>query len=103
MPDPVDWTTYTTPEIELERDRLFAELETRHNMATAEDRVDDLNRAYLAARGVRDGDPWVQPVTPAEAYPRGWTVTHDDSLWVSTVSANMNTPGQPGWEPADAA
>ena len=76
---------------------IDGELSRRETLATAEKRAADLNAEFLAAAGVTDGDVWRQPTSAVDAYPKDWTVQHNDAVWVSLVSANVWPPGVSGW------
>ena len=71
---------------------IDGELSRRETLATAEKRAADLNAEFLAAAGVTDGDVWRQPTSAVDAYPKDWTVQHNDKTWVSLTPANV-------WEP----
>jgi hypothetical protein len=47
--------------------------------------------------------PWVQPTGSTDAYGLGDQVTHNGSLWQSTVAANVWEPGVYGWADLAAA
>lgn len=56
-------------------------------------------------RQVTTGDqpaPWVQPAGAHDAYGLGDRVTHDGSVWESTVDANVWAPGVHGWTITDS-
>ena len=74
---------------------IDGELSRRETLATAEKRAADLNAEFLAAAGVTDGDVWRQPTSAVDAYPKDWTVQHNDKTWVSLIAANV-------WEPPTA-
>ena len=74
---------------------IDTELSRRETLATAEKRAADLNAEFLAAAGVTDGDVWRQPTSAVDAYPKDWTVQHNDKTWVSLIAANV-------WEPPTA-
>jgi hypothetical protein len=59
-----------------------------------------VNRDYLAASGATDGGEWVAPSGAHNAYPEGWTVTHEGKTWVSLTPANVWRPGESGWREA---
>ena len=71
---------------------IDGELSRRETLATAEKKAAELNAEFLAAAGVTDGDVWRQPTSAVDAYPKDWTVQHNDKTWVSLVAANV-------WEP----
>ena len=76
---------------------IDSELSRRETLATAEKRAADLNAEFLAAAGVTDGDVWRQPTSAVDAYPKDWTVQHNDAVWVSLVAANVWEPGVSAW------
>ena len=76
---------------------IDGELSRRETLATAEKRAAELNAEFLAAAGVADGDVWRQPTSAVDAYPKDWTVQHNDAVWVSLVAANVWEPGVSGW------
>ena len=84
---------------ELRRVKLMidTELSRRETLATAEKRAADLNAEFLAAAGVTDGDAWRQPTSAVDAYPKDWTVQHNDKTWVSLIATNVFEPGVSAW------
>ena len=76
---------------------IDGELSRRETLATAEKRAADLNAEFLAAAGVTDGDVWRQPTSAVDAYPKDWTVQHNDKTWVSLIAANVWEPGVSAW------
>ena len=76
---------------------IGAELSRRETLATAESRAAALNKEFLAAAGVTEGEEWRQPSSAVDAYPLDWTVTHDGKQWVSLVSGNVWEPGVSAW------
>lgn len=89
----VDLSTYTDDELANLRVQVQVETERRQLVATAADRISRINRDCLAAQGVTDGSAWVQPTDASNAYPRGWTVTHNGVQWESLIPANTTMPG----------
>ena len=76
---------------------IDGELSRRETLANAGRAMDDIARSVLAAQGQVDGGVWVQPTDATNAYPKGWTVTHDGKEWVSLTPANVWEPGVSGW------
>lgn len=76
---------------------IDTELGRRETLATAESRAAELNAEVLAASGVTEGEPWRQPTSAVDAYPKDWTVTHNGATWVSLVAANVWEPGISAW------
>lgn len=88
----IDTTNAYLRKLENERSR-------RDTITSAADSINTLAEAYMQAVGVKDGDPWEGPSSAAEAYPRGWSVTHEYGLWKSLVAGNIEEPGEgDGWE-----
>ena len=87
------------PDAELEQYRraIVAEQNRRETLANAGRAMDDIARSVLAAQGQVVGGVWVQPTDATNAYPKGWTVTHDGKEWVSLTPANVWEPGISGW------
>ena len=79
------------------RVNVLVEQERRQTLANAPAQADELARRYRSATGAKDGDPWVQPEGAHDAYPEGWTVSHDGKTWVSLIPANVWAPGTSGW------
>ena len=73
------------------------ELARRKTLASANDRLDELTRDVLAARGVKEGDEWIQPTSAADAYPLGWITAHGGKMWTSLVGGNVWEPGTSAW------
>lgn len=90
-------TDATDRELERYRRAIVAEQERRETIATAESRAAALNKEFLAAAGVAEGEEWRQPTSAVDAYPLDWTVTHDGKQWVSLVAANVWEPGVSAW------
>ena len=88
----MDIGTVSDAELRQLKRMIDGELSRRETLATAEKRADDLNAEFLAAAGVTDGDVWRQPTSAVDAYPKDWTVQHNDKTWVSLTPANV-------WEP----
>ena len=76
---------------------IDTELSRRETLASAGRAMDDIARSVLAASGQVVGGVWVQPTSAMDAYPQGWTVTHDGKRWVSLTPANVWEPGVSGW------
>lgn len=93
-PDPhyADWSD---EDVAAEWEKVTAEHRRRVAMAEAADTTERATVAFQAAAGVRDGDPWVQPVVVG--YPKGATVSHDGRVWVNRVPNNFHAPGVSGW------
>ena len=90
-------TEATDKELEDYRRAIVAEQERRRTIASANDRLDELTRDVLAARGVKEGDEWIQPTSAADAYPLGWITAHNGKMWTSLVGGNVWEPGTSAW------
>lgn len=98
-------TDLTLAELIDRRRSLDREINRRHAVDNAERQLEELNRTVLDAQGLAPGDPWREPSGAHDAYPAGWTVTHDGRAWTSMVAgANMWEPGSAGggWRADDA-
>lgn len=82
----VETTGVYMQKLENERDR-------REALANVESSLDSLLTRYLQASGVRPGGEWDGPSSAVDAYPCGWTVTHEGGLWESTVTGTIEEPG----------
>jgi hypothetical protein len=91
-----DLTEATDDELATWATRIAEERRRRAVLDEAPAKADKLSRVYLDAAGAQQGDDWSQPVGAFDAYPKGWTVTHDGKTWQSLVPANV-------WEPSVAA
>lgn len=76
---------------------IDGEIDRRKTIASAESRLDELTRDVLAARGVKEGDEWIQPTSAADAYPLGWITAHGGKMWTSLVGGNVWEPGTSAW------
>lgn len=79
--------------------KLENERSRRDTITSAAESINKLSEAYMQAVGVKDGAPWEGPSSAAEAYPLGWSVTHEYGLWKSRVAGNIEEPGEgDAWE-----
>ncbi|MGJ6980019.1 carbohydrate-binding protein [Aestuariimicrobium soli] len=91
----IDYTTLTDSEVwELARDSA-AEWQRRQVLATAAQVIREQQKAWAAAAGRTDGDPWVKPVGAVDVYPVGAIVTRDGKEWESLIDNNATMPGDP--------
>jgi hypothetical protein len=93
----IDWSTYTDVDLRTEQSAINAEISRRTILAMTPQQIDSLNRSYLTADGVVEGDPWVQPDAVKSAYPLNWIVMHEGGEWQATVMSNVWEPGVFGW------
>lgn len=96
-PDLTDRDTWTDDDLDQLRIAVATEQERRYLLDTAEQRVEEVNQAYVAAIGRHDGDEWAQPSGAHDAYRKGAIVTHDDKTWESLIPNNVWEPGVSGW------
>lgn len=93
----MDYTTLTDSELQ-EIFHAATEETSRRNLITAAlQREPILQTGYLAALGRADGEEYVSPTGAHDAYPKGWTVTHNGKTWISLIPANVGEPGTSGW------
>ena len=90
-------TELSNYELDQLRRQVQVEQERRRTLASAPAQADELARRYLTATGAKDGDPWTQPQGAHDAYPEGWTVTHNGETWINLTPANVWEPGVSGW------
>lgn len=76
-------------------DEVGQVLRNRRAMGSMAVEAENLSRRAAAAAGIKEGDPWEQPVYVG--YPMGWRVTHADTTWWSTIPNNVFEPGVSGW------
>lgn len=60
----------------------------------------DITPATTAAELIAQVQPWEQPVTPIDGYPRQVLTARNNRVWRNRRPGNMKTPGDPfsGWE-----
>ena len=60
----------------------------------------DITPATTAAELIAQVQPWEQPATPIDGYPRQVLTARDNRVWRNRRPGNMKTPGDPfsGWE-----
>lgn len=73
------------------------EIAARKELAEIPAKIEALNRDYLAATGVTEGNEWVQPLGAHDAYPEGWVLLHNGKEWRSLIPANVWEPGVSAW------
>ena len=91
----MDLSPFTDDDLRSLRVQVQAELDRRALVASAGDRISQINTEVLTASGVSDGDDWTQPTDASNAYPEGWTVTYNGQKWISLIPANTTKPGDP--------
>lgn len=92
---PIDLSTYTDDELTVLCSQVRDEQAKRAVLANAPAQISAINSQVLTAQGVAQGEAWVQPTDASNAYPIGWTVTHNGVTWQSLIAANTTTPGDP--------
>lgn len=98
VPDP-DYADLPDAEVAALAEKAGREHRRRSILAGSLVAADDAARAWHAASGHAEGDPWVEPAGPTSVYPLGWVAEHGERLWRSTMHANGYRPGDAGWEP----
>lgn len=93
----VDLSGYTDDDLTQLRSDILVELDRRAKLASIPEVMETLNKQYLEADGVQQGQEWVQPTGAHDAYPMDWQVTHNDKTWQSLCSANVWEPGVANW------
>ena len=93
----MDWTQYTDEELSQFPQEIWAEQQRRNTLATAQQTINDTNKAYLNAAGQTSGKPWVKPTGAHDAYPLDWVVTHEDKTWMSLINGTVFEPGVSSW------
>lgn len=93
----MDFSSMTNTEVAALHRDITAEHRRRRAIALAPARISAVGRQVLAAEGVSMGDPWRQPTGAHDAYPEGFTVTHDGKTWLNLTPANAWEPGTSGW------
>lgn len=73
--------------------QIGMELSRRDTIEQAEQEYAAIAAGVAAAMGRRDGQPWAQPVTAAQAYGQGEIVTHRSKEWESLIPVNVTEPG----------
>lgn len=94
---PDDARSWTDIEFDVALGIIKEEENRRRTLRESENLINNVNTNYLGATGVAPGDPWRQPTGAHDAYPKDWTSTHSDKLWVSLISGNVWEPGVSGW------
>lgn len=93
----VDLDSMSRDELEALNNTVRAKLESMRVLEDTVDAVEQLAARYLDHAGRGRGEEWVQPTGAHDAYPQGWTVTHDGKQWESLTPANVWEPGVSGW------
>ena len=92
-----DVTTLTDGELAALLDAARAEHFRRRDLANAVEAFPEMREAYLDSIGRGQGEAWQEVTGYENAYPEGWTVTHNGSEWVSLINGNTLEPGVSGW------
>lgn len=93
----MDYTDLTDQEFQEVKLEVEQEANRRAALRDTPIVIDRLLTQNLNAVGVVRGDAWVQPTGAHNAYPAGWSVTHNEKEWESTVLGNVWEPGVSGW------
>ena len=97
-----DFATYDDDTLEAARLAVLTEQDARRIKRETPAQADAIAAAYLTADARPTGTEWVQPVGAFDAYPTGWQVTHNGTVWESTTAANVWEPGVSSWREVTA-
>lgn len=86
-----DYTVLSDAELQAIAEGVAAEITQRQRATT----IDQLIRDSIVHTGLVEGQPWRQPTGAHDAYPKGWTVTHNGKTYESLVVGNAWEPGTP--------
>lgn len=92
-----DWKALTDTELDQTYLDARNELERRRQVRELPEQMDNLHRKFLNAKGIAEGEAWIQPVGARDAYPLNWVVAHGGKMWESTTPGNVWEPGVSGW------
>lgn len=73
---------------------LESEQKRRTAIESAEASMENIMISYFQALGKKPGEPWEGASSAIEAYPKGWTATHEGRLWESLEPGNLEEPGE---------
>lgn len=93
----MDVTKLSDAELEKLRMKVATEQKDRRLVEDAPERANVLALEVAKATKTTEGSPWVQPTGAHNAYPSGWTATHNEKFWINTTPANVWEPGVSGW------
>lgn len=94
----IDYASLTDEEVNQLQAEAALEKERRYRVAQAPVKAEAVALEYLQDVGRVDGSDWVQPTGAHDAYPLGYKVLKDDSIWESLIPANTTVPGtDPRW------
>lgn len=94
----MDLKVCTDYELDQLRHEVQIEQERRQTLATASGKAAEIVRAYQAAIGRQDGDPFVKPTGYHDAYSEDSVVSHEGKEWTATRDGANGTPGEsPDW------
>ena len=88
------------PQIEEAQAQLVEELWEAKPELKPEAGTVDITPATTAAELIAQVQPWEQPATPIDGYPRQVLTARNNRVWRNRRPGNMKTPGEPfsGWE-----
>lgn len=98
-----DYTTLTDEEFSQVQKKVEAERQRRANLTDIPQRIAKLSNDYLEAEGTDVGESWRQPAGAHDAYPKGWQISHNGTVWQSTTPSNVWEPGVTGWREVSAS
>lgn len=79
------------------KEKIDQEIARRDLLQDTENEFKQLSVRYLKAKGVSNGDSWVEPESIKDSYPEDWIVTYGGDRWKSTTNGNMSVPGDENW------
>lgn len=86
-------TELADDELDALRVEVLIEQERRAALVNIPLQMEAANRAYLAAEGVTEGAPYDAPTGYQNAYPLGFTVTHNGKTWKASRNGATGEPG----------
>ena len=88
------------PAVEEAQAQLVEELWEARPELKPEAGTTDITPAATAAELIAQVQPWAQPATPIDGYPRQVLTAHVGRVWRNRRPGNMKQPGEPfsGWE-----
>lgn len=92
----IDVTELTDQELAELLDAVRMENSRRQGLQSVMQVTPGLADAYMVATGRDKGQPFVKPTGTHNAYPLGWTVTHNGLEWEPLREGATEVPGESG-------